>query len=89
MEPYILNGQTDRFSDAQAGACQQPQQRGEGERTHVAARAYLRNGIDQADDVLIAEQVWSSPAIEWLKDVSGISVAGSKTRTCSRKARAT
>ncbi len=69
IEPCIFNRQVDRLSDAQAGACEQPKQSGEGERTHVAARAYLRNGIDQADDILIGKQVWSPPAVEWLEDV--------------------
>ena len=69
IEPCIFDRQVDRLSDAQAGTCQQPQQGGESERAHVAARAHLRNGIDQADDVLIGEQVRSPPAVEWLEDV--------------------
>lgn len=69
IKPCIFHRQVDRLSDAQAGAGQQPKQSGEGERTHVAARAYLRNGIDQTDDVLIGKQVWSPPAVEWLEDV--------------------
>jgi hypothetical protein len=69
IEPCIFHRQADRLSDAQAGAGKQPKQGGEGERTHVAARTYLRNGIDQADDVLIGEQVWGPPAVEWLEDV--------------------